>query len=112
MSNEGRIQPDFHAEWPFFTLRDYLAYLEKNDRLLHVDVPVDANLEIGGLSRRLMEEGSDKACMFWNTTSSFEGWHVESPFQVSVEVAIGISKCSRTYLMFPESIFSKIGSKN
>ena len=85
MSNEGRIQPDFHAEWPFFTLRDYLAYLEKNDRLLHVDVPVDANLEIGGLSRRLMEEGSDKACMFWNTTSSFEGWHVESPFQVSVE---------------------------
>ena len=85
MTKERRIQADNHDEWPFITLRDYLAYLEKNDRLLHIDKPVDANLEIGGISRKLLESGSDKACMTWNTTSSFEGWHVESPFQVCVE---------------------------
>ena len=80
-----RIKPDNQAEWPFLSMRDYLAYLEKNDRLLHVDIPVDANLEIGGISRKLLEDGSDKACMFWNTTSSFKDWHVEPPYQVSVE---------------------------
>ena len=73
MSNERRIQPDNLDEWPFISLRDYLAYLEKNDRLLHIDKPVDANLEIGGISRKLLESGSDKACMFWNTTSKGKG---------------------------------------
>ena len=85
MSNERRIQTDNHDEWPFLSLRDYLAYLEKNDRLLHIDKPVDANLEIGGISRKLLEEDSDKACIFWNTTSSFEGYNIESPYQVCVE---------------------------
>jgi 3-polyprenyl-4-hydroxybenzoate decarboxylase len=52
---------------------------------LHIDAPVDENFKIVGLSRRLMKKGSDKACMLWNITSSLEGWHVESPYQICLE---------------------------
>ncbi|MEW6265107.1 MAG: UbiD family decarboxylase [Thermodesulfobacteriota bacterium] len=85
MSKRRAIKPDNHDHWPFLSLRDFLAFLDQNDRLLHVEKEVDAKLEIGGISRRLLEEGSDKAAIFWNTTSSAEGWHVEPPHEVLVE---------------------------
>lgn len=87
MNRRRPIRPDNHDQWPFLSLRDYLAYLDKNDRLLHVEKPVDAKLEIGGISRKLLEGGSDKACMFWNTTHSDSDWHVEPPYEVVVEGA-------------------------
>lgn len=80
-----KIKPDNHAEWPFLSLRDYLAYLDSKDRLLHVTKPIDARLEIAAISYKLFQEGSDKACIFWNTTSTQKDWHVSSPYQVVVD---------------------------
>lgn len=85
MSSKRVMVPDNHDQWPFLSLRDYLAYLDKNDRLLHVKKNVDARLEIGGISRKLFDEDSDKACIFWNTIHSDPDWHIESPYNVVVE---------------------------
>lgn len=85
MNTKRQILPDNHDQWPFLSLRDYFAYLGKNDRLLHVEKPVDAKLEMGGISRKPRDEGSDKACIFRNTTHSAPDWHVEPPYQAMVE---------------------------
>jgi len=85
MCPSRKIQPDNHDQWPFLSLRDYLAYLDKNNRVIHIEKAVDAKLEIGAVSRKLFWEGSDSACVFWNTTSSEPGWNVAPPYNVVVE---------------------------
>ncbi|MFQ5912916.1 MAG: UbiD family decarboxylase [Nitrospinota bacterium] len=79
------VRADNRPSWPFLSLRDYLFHLDERGRLLHVDKPSDARFEIGAVSKRLMELGSDKACMFWNVHSSHEDWHVEPPYDVLVD---------------------------
>lgn len=85
MNKRAKIQHDTKPQWPFISLRDYLAYLEERGRLLHVERPVDAKWEISAVSRTLFDQSVDKACVFWNVHSSADGWHVEPPFDVAVE---------------------------
>jgi UbiD family decarboxylase len=69
---EGSIAPDRKAEYPFSSMRDYLAWLEENDLMLTIEDEVSNKYETTAIGREMFVKGGSgygptpKALLFTN----------------------------------------------